>query len=112
MEYISLVLQYIQTRVDPFLWELFIVPVVVVGLGVLAAILSKKFIFGPIITFFLMFTYNFFDLVTFYPDSIIGEASTQRYLFGWCLIHPLVSLVISFFLAPPTILKQLTQPIK
>jgi len=98
MRFITSGFKFIDLAVDPFLMQLVIIPFVVIGLGVLAAKRSRKFIVGPFITFILTFSYNFLSLISYYPESELFEASAYRYMFGWCLIFPLISLVISYII--------------
>ncbi|MEN8076357.1 DUF2651 family protein [Clostridioides difficile] len=67
--------------IDPFILQLVLIPIVVISIGILIAILIKKFYIGPIITLIL--------------NTVI-----ELYLFNnisiWCIVFSILSLVLSF----------------
>lgn len=77
--------------VDPFIMQLLIVPLVVIGLGVGVAAITRKFYLGPVVTFLLTFLNNFSYFKIFYP----GHDVSLRTLLSWCLIYPVTSLLVS-----------------
>ncbi|AIF45334.1 hypothetical protein [Virgibacillus sp. SK37] len=74
--------------IDPFLMQLVIVPVVVIGLGVLSAILTKRVIVGPIVTLLLNLLYELWYSLYYYPGLEISFTS-------WNIILPFISFIIS-----------------
>lgn len=74
---------------DPFLIQLIIVPIIVIGLGVLVAYVAKKTFIGPLTTLFLNILYEILYIMHYYPKSEITLSS-------WNIIFPLISLIFSF----------------
>ncbi|MYL58109.1 hypothetical protein GLW20_11390 [Virgibacillus halodenitrificans] len=74
--------------IDPFLMQLVIVPVVVIGLGVLAAILTKRVFVGPIVTILLYLLYELWSSLYYYPESGISIT-----IFN--IIYPFITFIIS-----------------
>ncbi len=74
--------------IDPFLMQLVIVPVVVIGLGVVAAILTKRVFVGPIVTLLLYLLYEIWSSLYYYPESGISIT-----LFN--IIYPFITFIIS-----------------
>ena len=75
--------------IDPFLMQLFIVPTIVIGLGLLVAILSKRVFVAPLITLLLNLLYETWYIKHYYPELEISYTS-------WNIISPLFSLVFSW----------------
>ena len=75
--------------IDPFLMQLFIVPTIVIGLGLLVAILSKRVFVAPLITLLLNLLYETWYIKHYYPELEISYTS-------WNIIFPLFSLVFSW----------------
>ncbi|MEY8752393.1 DUF2651 family protein [Alkalicoccobacillus gibsonii] len=75
-------------NVDPFLMQLYIVPLVVIGIGVLVSILLKMMWVAPVVTLLLNLLYEIWYSRYYYPGSDIGFTS-------WNVIFPLFSLAIS-----------------
>lgn len=75
--------------VDPFLMQLVIIPIIVIGLGVLMSVITKKAFVGPIVTLFLNLIYEVWYFKKDYPDSELQVSS-------WNIIFPLISLMISW----------------
>ena len=75
--------------IDPFLMQLFIVPTIVIGLGLLVAILAKRVFVAPLITLLLNLLYETWYIKHYYPDFEISYTS-------WNIIFPLFSLVFSW----------------
>ncbi|SDZ12770.1 hypothetical protein SAMN05421736_106180 [Evansella caseinilytica] len=74
--------------IDPFLMQLVIVPLFVIGLGLVASIFTKKLYIAPICTLLLNFAY---ESIT----SWIGYGHLS--LTMWNVIFPLVSFIIAWF---------------
>ena len=75
--------------IDLFLMQLFIVPTIVIGLGLLVAILAKRVFVAPLITLLLNLLYETWYIKHYYPDLEISYTS-------WNIIFPLFSLVFSW----------------
>lgn len=80
MEFIELI--------DPFIMQLFIVPLIVIGLGLLASIIAKNVFVAPLITLLLNLLYETWYMKHYYPEHEISYTS-------WNIIFPVISLVIS-----------------
>lgn len=74
--------------IDPFVMQLFIVPLIVIGLGILISILAKKIIVAPLITLLLNLLYETWYMKNYYPEHELSFTS-------WNIIFPLISLMIS-----------------
>ncbi|QUW22438.1 hypothetical protein JSQ81_02295 [Sporosarcina sp. Marseille-Q4063] len=75
--------------VDPFLMQLVIIPIVVIGLGVLMSVITKKVFVGPIVTLVLNLIYEVWHFKKYYPDLELQVSS-------WNIIFPIISLMISW----------------
>ena len=75
--------------IDPFLMQLVIVPLVVIGLGLLVSIRTKKVFVAPFITLLLNLLYETWYMKHYYPELEINYTS-------WNIIFPVISLVISW----------------
>ena len=76
---------------DPFLMQLVIVPLIVIGLGVLVAVLVKKAWLSPLLTLGLNILYEYWYMNHYYPDSNMSFTS-------WNVIFPVFSWLISWVL--------------
>ncbi|ATP40055.1 hypothetical protein CSE16_08330 [Solibacillus sp. R5-41] len=85
-------MRYIES-IDPFLMQLFIVPLIVIGLGVIASALVKKVFIAPLITLFLNGLYEIWYMKYYYPELEINFTS-------WNIISPLISLVVALMVVP------------
>ena len=87
--------------IDPIIMQLVIVPIIVIGIGILLAILTKKVYIGPITTMLLTLSYNHWYFTSFFPNSELSFTMIS----SWCIIFPLISLYLSwvFVLQPHTI---------
>jgi hypothetical protein len=74
--------------IDPFLMQLVIVPLIVIGLGVLVSYSIKNIFIGPLLTLFLNVLYEIWYMKHYYPEVEISFTS-------WNIIFPVISLVIS-----------------
>lgn len=74
--------------IDSFLMQLFIVPLMVIGLGVLASMLTKKVFVSPIITLVLNILYEVWYNKHYYPESDMSFTS-------WNIVFPEISLLFS-----------------
>ena len=83
--------------IDPFLMQLFIVPTIVIGLGLLVAILAKRIFVAPLITLLLNLLYETWYMKHYYPELELSYTS-------WNIIFPVFSLVTS--LAVMSVLKE------
>ncbi|KMJ93183.1 hypothetical protein CBCST_20430, partial [Clostridium botulinum C str. Stockholm] len=70
--------------IDPFLMQLVIVPLIVIGLGVLVAYNIKNILIGPLITLFLNSLYEIWYIKHYCPGSEISLSS-------WNIILPMIS---------------------
>ncbi|MEH7107469.1 DUF2651 family protein [Bacillus sp. JJ1764] len=75
--------------IDPFIMQLFIIPLIVIGLGVLVSALFKKVVIGPFVTLILNLLYETWYMKHYYPEHEISYTS-------WNIIFPAISLVISW----------------
>lgn len=82
------VMEFIESM-DPFLMQLFIVPLIVIGLGLLISILTKKVFVAPLITLLLNLLYETWYMKHNYPEHEISYTS-------WNIIFPVISLLISW----------------
>ncbi len=80
--------------VDPIIMQLIIVPFVVIGIGILIAILTKKIYMGPLTTMILTLSYNYWYFTTFFPDSELSFTMVS----SWCIIFPLLSLYLTWLI--------------
>lgn len=71
---------------DPFLFQLVILPFVVIGLGVAASLITGKIFIGPFVTLLLNLAFE-----TWYFTSYDFDAGL--YYSPWNLILPAISLV-------------------
>jgi hypothetical protein len=67
---------------------LVIVPLIVIGLGVLVSYSIKNIFIGPLLTLFLNVLYEIWYMKHYYPEVEISFTS-------WNIIFPVISLVIS-----------------
>jgi len=74
--------------IEPFLMQLIIVPLIVIGLGLLLSILTKKVFVAPLITLLLNLLYETWYMKHYYPEHEISYTS-------WNIIFPVISLLIS-----------------
>ena len=74
--------------IDPFLMQLIIIPLIVIGLGLLLSILTKKVFVAPLITLLLNLLYETWYMKHYYPEHEISYTS-------WNIIFPVISLLIS-----------------
>lgn len=77
--------------IDPFLMQLFIVPLIVIGLGLLAAIFTKKVWVAPLITLLLNLIYETWYSKYYYPES-------EPFFTSWNIIFPAMSLFIALII--------------
>lgn len=78
--------------IDPFIMQLVIVPLVVIGIGIFAAAASKKIYIGPITTLAVTLAYNSW----YFPHMFPGAPIPVAMIFSWCIIFPFFSLVLSW----------------
>lgn len=83
--------------IDPFLMQLFIVPLIVIGLGVLTSILTKKVFVAPLITLLLNLLFEIWYFKYYFQINEISYTS-------WNIIFPIISLVLSWIIV--SVLKQ------
>lgn len=74
--------------IDPFVMQLFIVPLVVIGLGVLVSYITKKIFIAPIVTLLLNLLYEFWYMKYFYLETEVTFTS-------WNIYFPIFSLVFA-----------------
>jgi len=75
--------------IDPFLMQLFIVPLIAIGLGILGFFYTKKILVAPLITLLLNLLYEIWYWNFHYPGSEILFSS-------WNIIFPVISFAIAF----------------
>jgi hypothetical protein len=78
--------------IDPFIMQLFIIPLIVIGLGVLVSALTRKVVIGPFVTLILNLLYETWYMKHYYPEREISYTT-------WNIIFPAISLVISLAVA-------------
>lgn len=71
---------------DPFLFQLVLLPAAVIGLGIIAALITGKILVGPLVTLLLNLAFE-----TWYFTSYDFDAGL--YYSPWNLILPAISLV-------------------
>lgn len=76
--------------IDPFLMQLFVVPLFVIGIGVLVAALMRKWWIGPLVTLLLNLAYETWYNVYYYEFSL-------QYT-SWNVIFPVISLGFSLMI--------------
>ncbi|OGX79724.1 hypothetical protein A6395_05115 [Exiguobacterium sp. SH31] len=74
---------------DPFLWQLVIVPVLTIGVGVYAALKTNKIYIAPIVTFLFNALIEVVTMTTYYEWSMVSLSS-------WNLIFPVISFLIAY----------------
>ena len=79
---------YIES-IDPFLMQLFIVPLIVIGLGLLVSLLTKKVFIAPLITLLLNLLFETWRSKYYFQINEINYSS-------WNIIFPVISLVFSW----------------
>lgn len=72
--------------IDPFLFQLVLLPIVVIGIGIAASLITGKIFIGPLVTLLLNLAYE-----TWYFSSYGFGGGI--YYSPWNLILPTVSLV-------------------
>lgn len=78
--------------IDPFLWQLVIVPFLTIGGGVVAAMTMKRVWIGPLVTFLLNAIIELTYFAVYYDYSPFDVS----HLSSWNVIFPLISLLFSF----------------
>ncbi len=81
--------------IDPFVFQLILVPIFTIGLGVLFSFLMKRIWIGPLVTLTLNMVIEL-AVSTLYPEG------THFSFSSWNIILPIVSFVISFVLLKTT----------
>lgn len=80
--------------IDPIVMQLVIVPMIVIGIGMLLAFLTKRVYVGPISTMIVTLSYNYWYFTSFFPDSELSFTMVS----SWCIIFPLISLYFSWMI--------------
>ena len=75
--------------IDPFMMQLFIVPLIVIGLGILVSYTLKNIFIGSLITLFLNILYEIWYIGYYYHKL-------ELTLTSWNIIFPAISLLISW----------------
>jgi hypothetical protein len=78
--------------IDPFIMQVMIVPIVVIGLGTIAAAAAKKIYIGPIVTLVITLIYNGW----YFSHMFAGVRIPIAMIFSWCIMFPFFSLVLSW----------------
>ena len=93
--------------IDPIVMQLVILPTIVIGIGIVLAILTKRVYIGPITTMLLTLSYNFWYFSYFFPNSELSFTMVS----SWCIIFPLVSLYLSWLvILQPHVIKSFFLP--
>lgn len=77
---------------DPFILQLIIVPIIVIGAGNWFAILFKKPWIAPIVTFVLTIIINSIRELYYYQELEWG------FIRDWCVIWPVFSFIIALII--------------
>lgn len=75
--------------IDPFLLQLVIVPAVVIGAGLLVAVLTKRILVGPLVTLILNLLFETWLSLNTYSGSLNYSS--------WNIHFPIYSLIVSCF---------------
>lgn len=75
--------------IDPFFWQLIIVPILTIGIGVYAALKMNKVYIAPIVTFLFNALIEVVTMAVYYEWSMVSLSS-------WNLIFPVISFLIAF----------------
>ncbi|AQU79415.1 hypothetical protein AJGP001_09160 [Planococcus faecalis] len=81
--------------IDPIIMQLLVVPIVVIGIGILLSIITRRIYIGPIVTMVLTLSYNYWYFTTFFPNSELSFTMVS----SWCIIFPLISLYLSWLVS-------------
>lgn len=93
--------------IDPIVMQLVILPTIVIGIGIVLAILTKRVYIGPITTMLLTLSYNFWYFSSFFPNSELSFTMVS----SWCIIFPLISLYLSWLvILQPHVIKAFFLP--
>ena len=76
--------------IDPFVMQLLIVPLIVIGLGIVISIILKNVFVAPIVTLLMNLGYETWYMKYYYPTHEITYTS-------WNLIYPATSFLVSCF---------------
>ncbi|WP_214699852.1 hypothetical protein [Exiguobacterium sp. s57] len=83
--------------IDPFLWQLVIVPILTIGIGVLTAWRTKRFWIGPVVTLLLNGIIEKTMAMVYYNESFLSIESFSSFT----IINAFFSLFVSFVLVGP-----------
>ncbi|GGA66275.1 DUF2651 family protein [Ornithinibacillus halotolerans] len=73
--------------INPFVMQLFLVPVIVIGLGVLVSVLTKKVYLAPLITLL-------FNLII---ELLYHGRQTEGFILSsWNIVFPIFSFVVAW----------------
>ena len=75
--------------IDPFLLQLVIVPLVTIGLGLAAALVTKKLIMAPLVTLLVNLGYE-----ALYMNAYYGEVTFN--FSSWVIVLPIASLLLAW----------------
>lgn len=78
--------------IDPFLWQLVIVPFLTIGGGVVVAMIMKRVWVGPLVTFLFNTIIELTYFAVYYGHSLFDVS----HLSSWNVIFSLISLLFSF----------------
>ncbi|MGE7887636.1 hypothetical protein ACQKN7_09670 [Bacillus cereus] len=81
-------------KIDPFVRQLFLVPVFVIGLGVYVSYVTKRIWVAPVLTLLLNTLYNTWYALSNYPVSYVNWSMIT----AWCVTFPVISFLISYIL--------------
>lgn len=74
---------------DPFLWQLVIVPLLTIGIGIYAALKTNKAYIAPIVTFLFNALIEVVTMAVYYEWSMVSLSS-------WNLIFPVISFLVAY----------------
>ena len=75
--------------IDPFLLQLVIVPLVTIGLGLAAALVTKRLFMAPVVTLLANHSYE-----ALYMNAYYGEVTFS--FSSWVIVLPVVSLLLAW----------------
>lgn len=75
--------------IDPFLLQLVIVPLVTIGLGLAVALVTKKLVMAPFVTFVANLAYEVLYMYAYYGEVTFSFSS-------WVIVLPVASLLLAW----------------
>lgn len=75
--------------IDPFLWQLVLIPIFTIGIGVALALKTEKVWIAPLVTFVLNTLTELVTMITYYEASLNSLRS-------WNVVLPTFSFLIAY----------------